>query len=293
MSLRSPYEETGQWLRGNVHTHTTVSDGVHPVDEMIANYERADYDFLAITDHDARVDLDQYRDGTSMVLLEGNEVTKDGPHIVHLGASNVVEPSPDRQEVIDDIGSDTGFAVMAHPNWSTEEVHCSFDRLSSLNGYACVEIYNGEGEMAAGRADSTDVWDRLLGQGRTVWATGADDSHTDRWVGTAWTVVQVDDPTPRAILESLRTGRSYVSTGPTIDELRVDSGTVTIVCEEAHRIRALTDYGVVQHEIESTAVQFSIPEDLTITDRLQGTYVRFECIRADGRTAWTQPIFFD
>ena len=39
-------------LRGNLHAHTTFSDGVLPPHRLIAEYEARGYDFLAITDHD-------------------------------------------------------------------------------------------------------------------------------------------------------------------------------------------------------------------------------------------------
>src|SRR5947207_13106587 len=42
-------------LRGNLHAHTTFSDGVLPPEGLIAEYETLGYDFLAITDHDALI----------------------------------------------------------------------------------------------------------------------------------------------------------------------------------------------------------------------------------------------
>lgn len=39
-------------LRGNLHAHTTFSDGVRTPAALLAEYESRGYDFLAITDHD-------------------------------------------------------------------------------------------------------------------------------------------------------------------------------------------------------------------------------------------------
>ena len=56
----SPYYEDGTWLRGNFHTHTTVSDGGHTLEDTADHYFRfcryksspwMQYRFLAITDH--------------------------------------------------------------------------------------------------------------------------------------------------------------------------------------------------------------------------------------------------
>ena len=41
----------GRWLRGNLHTHTTVSDGKLTPEECIRLYKEKGYDFLCITDH--------------------------------------------------------------------------------------------------------------------------------------------------------------------------------------------------------------------------------------------------
>ena len=38
-------------LRGNLHSHTTFSDGIRTPQGLVAEYERRGYDFLAITDH--------------------------------------------------------------------------------------------------------------------------------------------------------------------------------------------------------------------------------------------------
>ena len=40
------------FLKGNLHAHTTFSDGVRSPQALIAEYESRGYDFLAITDHE-------------------------------------------------------------------------------------------------------------------------------------------------------------------------------------------------------------------------------------------------
>jgi predicted metal-dependent phosphoesterase TrpH len=44
-------------LRGNLHAHTTFSDGVRSPARLVHEYERLGYDFLAITDHDGHENL--------------------------------------------------------------------------------------------------------------------------------------------------------------------------------------------------------------------------------------------
>jgi hypothetical protein len=47
-------------LKGNLHAHSTFSDGHYAVEDVIARYRELGYDFLAITDHDDRVTEDYW-----------------------------------------------------------------------------------------------------------------------------------------------------------------------------------------------------------------------------------------
>ena len=42
----------GRWLKGNLHSHTTVSDGERTHQEVIDDYASRGYGFLMISDHD-------------------------------------------------------------------------------------------------------------------------------------------------------------------------------------------------------------------------------------------------
>ena len=46
------------WYKGNLHTHTTESDGdAHPED-IVEWYKQHEYDFLVLSDHNHRTILD-------------------------------------------------------------------------------------------------------------------------------------------------------------------------------------------------------------------------------------------
>ncbi|MFB6135807.1 MAG: CehA/McbA family metallohydrolase [Halobacteriaceae archaeon] len=292
MALTSPYTGEGtEWLRGNLHTHTTVSDGDHPPGDVLAAYEERGYDFLAVSDHDVFVDPDDYRDETDLALVPAVEVTADGPHLLHLGADAAVDPDPDRQAVLDDVADRDGVAVLAHPNWQSGYDHYPQSLLEGLSGYHGVEIYNGVIERHPGAALATDRWDRLLAAGRTVWGFGNDDAHADRDFERAWTVVHADERSPGAVLDALRAGRFHVSTGVAVDSIAVDDGAVTVETRDADRLRLLSDLGRVQREVEGPSATFRVPEDL----RYGGdhSYVRVECLGRGGGAAWTQPAFLD
>ena len=70
------------WFRGNLHTHTTNSDGDSPPDEVVAWYRDAGYDFLALTDHDLlTLPSDHAAAAGSMLLVHGEEVTAGDVHV--------------------------------------------------------------------------------------------------------------------------------------------------------------------------------------------------------------------
>jgi hypothetical protein len=78
-------------LRGNLHAHTTYSDGVRSPRLLVAEYESRAYDFLAITDHEdhANLDVGEYRSAldalaSRMVIFHGMELDY-APLAQHVG----------------------------------------------------------------------------------------------------------------------------------------------------------------------------------------------------------------
>lgn len=299
--LRHPYDVdgTGEWLRGNLHAHTVESDGVRSPAEVVADYDRRGYDFLAITDHDAFVDPADHREDASLCLLAGVEVSADGPHLLHVGADldGPVDPERDRRRVLDAIADAGGFAVLNHPNWGTDFAHWSRQWLAALDGYAGVEVYNGVVERLPGDADATDRWDRLLsgrdlgGGDDPVWGFATDDAHVTADVGRGWTVAHAAERTPAAVVDALAAGRFYATTGVELREIAVDGGTIAVDAPDADRIRLVSDHGVVQQVVDGSGATFEVPADLVHGD--EHTYVRVECLGRGGRRAWLQPMVVD
>jgi predicted metal-dependent phosphoesterase TrpH len=47
----SPFSTPGRFFRGNLHTHSTRSDGALSPEQVVEAYKRAGYDFLVLSDH--------------------------------------------------------------------------------------------------------------------------------------------------------------------------------------------------------------------------------------------------
>lgn len=290
--LVSPYAEAdAEWLRGSLHTHTTRSDGDLEMETLLDAYESRGYDFLAVTDHD-RLFVPNGRDpDTSMTLLAGVEVSDRGPHVVLLGAEEAIEPTADRQRVIDAAACQEALAVLAHPRWGGEYEHVSQGELSLLDGYDAIEVYNGVGRRGYGSPLATEQWDRLLSAGRRVWGLGTDDAHRPTDVGNAWTVVRAADRRPASILAALGAGRCYASTGVTIETIAVADGEIRVETPDADTVRLVSDLGAIQRTVDGPSARFAVPEDLVYHD--EHTYVRVECLGPGEAVAWTQPVWIE
>lgn len=289
-ALTHPYGDLtgGQWLRGNLHTHTTKSDGRRPPQEVLDDYAQRGYDFLMISDHDILTDEAVYAelDGRGMVLIPGNEVTANGPHLLHVDAGCRIEPDADRKAVLDAIAaSGRGFAVMNHPNWQGKFDHCSMEQLLAwAGGYVGMEIYNGTIARLDGSPYATNKWDMLLGQGHRLWGFANDDSHLPAEdVGLGWTMAYVRERSAAGVLEALVQGRFYASTGVTITNIAVDGRRVRVETDDARRITALTQVGKRIAQVDDRAIEVEMPES--------AKYLRFECWGDGERFAWTQPFW--
>lgn len=284
MKIVSPYLEPDvPWRRGNLHTHTTQSDGPLSPQETVDAYAVRGYDFLAISDHDRVTPFDGLNP-RGMALISANEITAAGPHLLHIGAREVVAPDPDRQAVLHAVHASAGFAIVNHPNWEADFNHCPQELLETWEGYAGIEIYNGVVEWIEGSPLATDRWDRLLSGGHHVWGYANDDCHRVHGIGVAWNMVQAAVCTPEAIVEALAAGRCYASTGVTIDWVRAYGASVGVRATNADRIVAYADDGRQYASVAGPELALEIPDNTGLR------YLRFECFGRGGAMAWTQPL---
>jgi len=285
--VRSPYRNGPlPWLKGNLHTHTGNSDGPRTPQGIVDEYAARGHDFLMISDHDCFTDPSGL-DARGMTLIPGNEVTANGPHVLHVAGESAIEPDPDRQKVLDLIAAQGGLSILCHPNWERHFNHCPQEQLEAWRGYAGIEIYNGVVAWLEGSPLATNRWDRLLSLGRKVWGFANDDTHLTTDISVAWNVVQSDRRDVADILEALREGRFYASTGVAIDRIQVHGSTIGVSTADAQTISVFSDFGFRRAIADAPQLTFTIPDDAPYT------YVRFECAGFGEQRAWTQPFFIE
>jgi hypothetical protein len=288
--LEHPYGNLtgGRWLRGNLHAHTTRSDGTRPQQEVIDDYARRGFNYLMLSDHDVCTAEEDYKalNPKGLILIPGNEVSAAGPHLLHVHAESRVEPDANRQKVIDDIRKGRGFAVMNHPNWHANFNHCSIEKLQEWSGYQGIEVFNGVIGRLDGSPYATNKWDMLLNSGRKpCWGYANDDSHRegDLENGLGWNTVYVRENTCAAVVDALRNGRFYPSTGVTITKVEVEGMRIRIETENAERIVALQNVAKRIATSDAKSIEVTVPEN--------AKYVRFECWGRGEKFAWTQPFW--
>ena len=162
-------ENRGNWYKGNMHMHTTMSDGeLEPVD-AINVYREAGYDFIAITDH--RKVGHPWQDEKFLILPgvewdTGDAIRVPVYHILGIGMdretvdfyrgapyegaplgnthggvwtgarSGRKKYHPHPQAIIDAIRAAGGIAILAHPAWSV----MAPEEMMDLHGLAGAEI---------------------------------------------------------------------------------------------------------------------------------------------------------
>jgi hypothetical protein len=204
-----------------------------------------------------------------------------------------------------------GLPQINHPNllWSVE-----LKDLLPLNRPYLLEIWNGYpasnnlgGSDGEGHTSPSaeSLWDALLSQGKIVWGVGSDDAHAyysfdnpeTPTPGRAWVVACARELSTDDIVEALRLGHFYASTGIKLRSYSVDDQGIVIEIERladwSPNLESVTRYttrfigrdGRLLSEVSGLAPHFTFGGD--------ETYVRASIMDSDGRRAWTQPVFRD
>jgi hypothetical protein len=229
--LCSPHTEVGDLYKGQLHCHSSRSDGKQSAEVVLRAYGGAGYDFVALSDH-LVVGKDPGVGGitwipSSEVHTEAAEKDKGwGGH--HIGAFGITRDpkSWDRgstDAVLRQIGAVNGVSAAFHPRLRNR---WSIERLTKAKDLSLVSIFNGRGYAKAngllpgsgsGLYDSNPQWDGVLSRGRYLWGIATDDCHDVTDAGAfnqGWVRVRAASRTPKDLLSALRRGDFYACRGP-------------------------------------------------------------------------------
>ena len=120
--------DVSTFQRGNIHTHSLESDGDRPPEEVFAWYRDHGYAFVALTDHNKRIDPNSFRhlERPGFVIIPGEEITMtvEGTpvHVNAICAKSTIGggPMPSRGEALGSairkVREQGGAALINHPN---------------------------------------------------------------------------------------------------------------------------------------------------------------------------------
>lgn len=324
------FDSPGRWLRGNLHCHTTESDGRLPPNEVVDYYSSCGYDFIALTDHEVITRTESRRlkliHGTEIVAGQG--ILGDSYHVVALNVEDNDALQRRKLESLDSlldyIAGVKGLAFIAHPYWS----RLTTQDLSEVDNTLGIEVYNTGCDVLVAKGFSTVHWDNLLSQGKRPCGFAVDDAHwypIDSAGGWMW--VKVKEESVEGILASIREGRFYSTMGPSIESFAYSNGTAdarfspvkrvdvismggvgfsasTAIYERVKNarngmIRVSTDRnaeGVEQARIEfgNRVAHLELRNESITHLHLEGVpfqkYLRLEVTDSEGKKAWSNPV---
>jgi hypothetical protein len=295
-----PFDKPGKFYRGNLHGHTTNSDGMWSPEEYIRQYRQNGYDFVAITDHFMSqfdfpiTDTRAFRDETFTTLIgaelhHGRTQLDEIWHILALGLPLDFAPYDDQETTADVVKralASGAFVAVPHPNGNTLTID---DYLSVAPVYA-VEIFNGKSNAANDRGYSGHYIDVLLRMGHRTGILAVDDLHMHQGHSdfmSGWVYVKAEELTPDALLSALKAGHYYASTGAQLYNIDItDDNKLIVECSPVQHVIVGTYKQTVLRENghHITRAEFDLSQ-------FRSPYYRVTVIDQHGRRAWSNPIW--
>jgi hypothetical protein len=261
--------------------HTTLSDGDSSLEAVVAAYQSDGYHFIAITDHD-RIGPDLDRN-SELLILTGVEVSvTDRIHICALGVQSEIDGGQGVNQVVNVIQRQSGFAIINHPTYSDLRP----DVATLLDTTYAIEIFNSVCQYLEYTGYALKFWDELLSRGCRVWGIAADDLHRlAHHRNRGWVEVNADKLTDLAILESLRSGAFYSSTGVRFHAIVVEDDRLIVESDPCIAIRVRNASRKPLCRLQGDGVR-------RLEYRIRGDegYLRIDAMNAHWESAWTNPI---
>lgn len=293
-----PFDKPGRFYRGNLHCHSTRSDGTLDPAAMVAAYRTRGYHFLAVTDHFKEqfgypvTDTRHLRTDDFTTLI-GTELFpppwETGTAWETIAVGLPVDFAPPRTgETIFNLtqraAAAGAFIGIAHPAGYAMTVA---DALAFPDAHA-IEVRNTLVHRCWDHGEAWYLSDMMGNAGRRHTAFASDDAHF-KFPGEgfdAWVEVRSEALDPDLILAALKAGRYYASEGPEIRDIGIAGGEIRVACSPARAV-AVSGTGVRKHYHFGEGITgHAFPLDL-FTD----SFCRVTVIDAMGRRAWSNPIW--
>lgn len=307
MPLLKPFSKSGRFWRGNLHTHSILSDGAKTPEDVIAAYQNAGYDFISLTDHFVKIygfpvaDTKAFRSNRFTTILGAElhaPVTSAGElwHILANGLPLDFGPTSESEDgpaLANRARKAGAFVTIAHPAWSRYTIE---DGRALLAAAHAVEIYNHGCAIENDLGDGWYLHDQLLNEGHHLNAIATDDAHfksPDHFGG--WVHVKSESLEPDTLLAALKASDYYASQGPQFNSIALDGKTISITCSPVDCITVVcgTSRSCVRYGKDITSAEF----DLSTLDKgwlleRPSPWFRVTAIDSAGKKAWSNAYWW-
>jgi hypothetical protein len=297
-----PFDQSGSYYRGNIHCHTTNSDGILSPQEVADAYRGRGYDFIAMTDHflgryDYPVtDSRSFRceDFTTLIGAEMHVMGLQNGILWDLLAIGLpfdfgrLSPDESDVELVTRAQATGAFVAIAHPHWNGV-VHADGARI--IEHTDAVEIHNEGHTLDSDRGSGWYLADSLATAGHRFSTFAADDAHfkTDRFDRFGgWINVRATSLDPDALLAAIKAGHYYASTGPEIRNVEIRESEIVVETDPAIGIM-LGGSGTLRQYVRGDGLTRAVFNRAAFDP----AFFRVNVIRKDGKKAWTSPIWLD
>lgn len=298
------------WFIGNLHCHSTRSDGRCPPAEVARAYRSIGFHFVGITDHNCRTGPEDCggEAEAGITVLGACEYSAKGEgrplHVNGIGCTATVAAGPTLptavatlQAGVDGFRAQGAFTILNHPNW---QWGFGLADLLQVRGAHAIEVWNSaydSDNLGDDDHPSTEeLWDAALTAGMRLWAVASDDCHdvspgrafTSDPPGIGWVGVEAEDAAPASLLAALFAGRFYASSGPRLERLVLDRSGIAVEAKVRGRVCRIAFIGAGGRVLAEASGPAA-----TYAPRGDEGYVRCRIDDGMGRRAWTQPLFLD
>ena len=276
-----------QWLRGNLHLHSNLSDGHLSIKEVVNRYSDAGYDFIALSDH-WKTYLAGDENHQPLVVLNGVEL--DGfdrfnsyYHVLAIGVRETISPNGVIENALAAARKQGALLFWAHPHWTgntfQEGLRHAFDG---------VEIYNHSSQCEVGKGSACDYWDAVLETNPAFTGIAVDDAHfvpgEPFWKG-GWIMVNATQKSAQAIIDAIRQRHFYATQGPEFHYYFRQGQRVEMEMTPVKYARLIGPRSLGKWIYQAKTFQHAVFE---IPSHWQT--VRIEIEDREGRRAWTNTL---
>jgi len=307
MTLLSPFATPGRFWRGNLHTHSNLSDGALAPRDVVGAYKNAGYDFMMLSEHFIgnfdwpMADTRPFRSNNFSTII-GCELHAPGTRVGelwHIVAAGLpldfprAAPGETGEQIARRAHEAGAFIGIAHPAWS----QLTIEDGRAIDCAHAVEIYNHGCAIENDRGDGWYLLDQLLTEGNRLTAFATDDAHfktPDHFGG--WVNVKAESLDPDALLAALKQGQYYSSQGPQIHAIDLAGKTLSVACSPVDTITVLC--GNSRTALRTGKAITDAEFDLSKMEKgwlLKSLSPWFRVVVIDhgGKRAWSNPIWWD